>query len=208
MAFIKRPRAPKDKWLQVSVFGLHTVALRTDGTVRAWGYNSSGQCNIPTDLGPCAAISGGASYTIALRTDGSVRAWGRNDYGQCDIPTDLGPCTAIACGFFHTIALRTDGSVRTWGDNSFGQCNIPTDLGPCTAVAAGEHHTVALLEDGTVRAWGSLYLNFEIPWELSDSGWYDFIANYDSDVKLTDVVPVRIRRTEKYRNIRLMTAMS
>jgi hypothetical protein len=123
------------------------------GTVRAWGSNYFGQCNVPSNLGPCTAIAGGSYHTIALRTDGTVRAWGYNISGQCNIPSDLGPCTAIAGGD-HTIALRSDGTVRAWGYNGEGQCNVPSDLGPCTAVAGGEYHTIALRTDGTVRAWG------------------------------------------------------
>lgn len=110
----------------------------------AWGDNGYGQCNIPTDLGPCTAIAGGGRHTVALRADGTVRAWGDNQYGQCNIPTDLGPCTAIAGGWLHTISLRTDGTVRAWGRNIEGQCFIPTDLGPCTAIAGGDRFTIAI----------------------------------------------------------------
>ena len=35
----------------------------TGGTVRAWGWNDYGQCNIPTDLGSCTAIAGGDFHT-------------------------------------------------------------------------------------------------------------------------------------------------
>jgi hypothetical protein len=133
----------------------HTIALRTDGTVRCWGSNGDGQCNVPVDLGTATAIAGGSAHTIALRTDGSVRCWGYNDYGQCNAPADIGTVTAIAGGAFHTIALRTDGSVRCWGDNQFGQCNVPADLGTATAIAGGVYHTIALRTDGSVRCWGN-----------------------------------------------------
>ena len=86
------------------------------GTVRAWGWNADGQCNIPADLGPCTAIAGGGQHTVALRTDGSVRAWGAGttnqgqgqdpDQGQSVVPADLGPCSAIAAGGFHTIVIQ------------------------------------------------------------------------------------------------------
>ena len=37
------------------------------GTVRAWGWNDDGQCNIPADLGPCTAIAGGSFHTVAIQ---------------------------------------------------------------------------------------------------------------------------------------------
>jgi hypothetical protein len=76
-----------------------------DGTVRAWGYNGYGQCNVPSNLGPCSAVAGGIFHTIALRTDGTVRAWGDNGSGQCDVPANLGPCSAVAGGYYHTIVV-------------------------------------------------------------------------------------------------------
>jgi hypothetical protein len=138
-------------------------AFRDSGTVRAWGSNFYGQCNIPADLGPCTAIAGGWYHTIALRTDGTVRAWGNNFWGQCDVPSNLGPCTAVAGGKSHTIALRTDGTVRAWGHNYEGECNIPGDLGPCTAIAGGDRNTTALRADGIVRGWG---YGYDIPSNL------------------------------------------
>ena len=76
------------------------------GPVRAWGFNNSGQCNIPSDLGVCTQIAGGSNHTIAIQQSGLVRAWGYNGYGQCDIPSDLGVCTQIAGGGNHTIAIQ------------------------------------------------------------------------------------------------------
>ncbi|AUY53055.1 RCC1 domain-containing protein [Streptomyces sp. CB01881] len=79
----------------------HTVALRSDGTARTWGYNSSGQLGNGTTSGsttpvrvcavglsaPCGtfessltAVAAG-SQTLALRADGGVHAWGSNSFG-------------------------------------------------------------------------------------------------------------------------------
>ena len=122
--------------------------------VRCWGSNASGQCSVPADLGPVAAIDAGWTHTAALLSDGTVRCWGSNDFGQCNVPGDLGPATAIAGGERHTIALRVDGTVRCWGLNSDGQCNVPTNLGPVAAISAGSRHTAVALADGSVRCWG------------------------------------------------------
>ena len=53
------------------------------GPVRAWGRNSEGQCNIPSDLGVCTQIAGGYLHTIAIQQSGFVRAWGLCGCHQC-----------------------------------------------------------------------------------------------------------------------------
>jgi alpha-tubulin suppressor-like RCC1 family protein len=71
----------------------HTVYLKTDGTVWAWGNNSNGQLGDGTTtqstspvqvsgLSNVTAIAAGATHTVALKTDGTVWAWGDNSNGQ------------------------------------------------------------------------------------------------------------------------------
>jgi hypothetical protein len=132
----------------------HSLALRHNGTLAAWGFDGDGQASVPTNFSPVIAIAAGAAHNLALRLDGSLRAWGRNDAGQTIIPGGLKPAVAIAAGETHSVAVLEDGFVAVWGDNSLGQRNIPYSLGFITAVAAGRSHTVALRNNGTVTAWG------------------------------------------------------
>jgi len=127
----------------------YAVALKSDGSVWAWGYNASGQLgddstdNSSTpvqvlNLSDVVAISAGGSHTVALKSNGSVWAWGYNAYGQLgDDSTDnsstpvqvkgpggvdwLSDVTAIAAGEGHTVALKSNGSVWAWGYNVYGQ---------------------------------------------------------------------------------------
>lgn len=62
------------------------VALKSDGTVVAWGRNDYGQCDVPEGLNDVVSIAAGYGHVIALKKDGSLVAWGRNNFGQCDIP--------------------------------------------------------------------------------------------------------------------------
>ena len=64
----------------------HTVALKGDGTVVAWGYNGYGQCNVPPGLSGVTAIAAGGYHTAALKGDGIVVAWGDSHDGQCTVP--------------------------------------------------------------------------------------------------------------------------
>jgi alpha-tubulin suppressor-like RCC1 family protein/lysophospholipase L1-like esterase len=121
----------------------HTLAVMTDGTVKAWGLGSSGQLGrgnklssttpvTVSGLASVASVSGGEAFSLALKTDGTVWAWGANGDGQLGDGTKTGrlsptqvtglpTVTAIAAGANHSLAVAADGTVWAWGDNSFGQ---------------------------------------------------------------------------------------
>ena len=176
----------------VAAGGSHSVALKSDGTVWAWGYNDSGQLGDGTTtnrstpvkvsgLSGVIAIAAGCwgQYTVALKSDGTVWAWGDNNSGQLGDGTThywgqttpvqvsgLSGVTAIAAGVWQTMALKSDGTVWAWGDNSYGQLGDATTtirstpvkvlgLSGVTAISTGESHSVALKNDGTVWAWGN-----------------------------------------------------
>lgn len=138
----------------VAAGGLHTLALRQDGTVLAWGYDGAGQSTVPDNLAAVSAIAAGAYHSVALKDGGTVLAWGADWSGQASVPEGLTGVTAIAAGAAHSVALKGDGTVLAWGDNEHGQTAIPQGLAGVTAIAAGANHTVALKTDGTVLAWG------------------------------------------------------
>lgn|GEM_PF-3131265 len=85
-----------------------SLALKSDGTLRAWGNNYYGQ------LGNGRNVNTVSPVTV----------------------TDLGGITAVASGFHHSLALRNDGTVYSWGYNDFGQlgvgeswhCNTPVQV--------------------------------------------------------------------------------
>jgi len=80
-------------WIYVSAGYSHTVAIKTDGSLWAWGRNNLGQLgdgttinrNRPTRIGTntnWASVSSSLEHTVAIKTDGSLWAWGRNNLGQ------------------------------------------------------------------------------------------------------------------------------
>ena len=130
--------------------GPFTLALKVDGTVVAWGYNGAGQCNVPTDLGPCIQIAAGFKNSLALKANGSLAAWGQGEWGFNSVPS--GTFITIAAGIYHGLAISENGIVYQWGQQSPGP---QTALGPCKAIAGGSDYSVALKNDGTVVKWGA-----------------------------------------------------
>ncbi len=130
-----------------------SLGLRADGNVVAWGINSSGQTNVPSDLSNVIAIAAGPYHGLALRDDGTVAAWGEMFYGQAAPPPGLNEVEAIGCGNGFDLAARSDGTVALWGVE-WGLTNIPPAASNVVAVAGGYSHALALRADGTVFGWG------------------------------------------------------
>ena len=139
----------------IAAGGYHSLALKSDGTVAAWGYNEYGQSTVPAGLSDVVAISGGVAYSLALKSDGTVAAWGRDNHDQSTVPSGLADVVAISAGGYHSLALKSDGTVVAWGSNSFGgPSTVPAGLSGVVAISAGCYHSLALKWDGTVVAWG------------------------------------------------------
>ena len=51
----------------IAAGGFHTVALKQDGTVVAWGDNNKGQTKVPAGLSGVVAIAAGGEHTVALK---------------------------------------------------------------------------------------------------------------------------------------------
>ena len=133
-------------WSSVSAGGLHTVALREDGTLWAWGHNMDGQLGdgtttaspIPVQVGEAASwvsVSAGNRHTVAVREDGTFWAWGNNGFGRLgngtsansSAPIQVGEGVGLqtaSAGSFHTTAIGEDGALWSWGNNRAGILGI------------------------------------------------------------------------------------
>jgi len=135
--------------------GGHSLALKSDGTVAAWGLNSDGQTVVPPGLSNVVAVAAGAAHSLALGQDGRVIGWGRNSEGEITPPSNLSNVVAIASGDFFSLGLGSNGVVTAWGSDAYGQTNVPYGLDHVVAITAGGSHALALKSDGTVVGWGN-----------------------------------------------------
>jgi alpha-tubulin suppressor-like RCC1 family protein len=143
----------------IAAGGLHSLALASDGTVWAWGYNLDGQLGDGTTtdsyepvqvtgLGDAdiLAIAAGAYHSLALDDGGTVWAWGLNGDGQLGNGSTNSSSTAVpvgglpsgitdvSAGGSHSLALGPGGVVWAWGLNASGQLGDDTTTSSSTPV--------------------------------------------------------------------------
>jgi hypothetical protein len=138
--------------IHIAAGSAHSIALRNDGSVVAWGDDGSSRCDVPEGLSNVTQVAAGSAHSLARSSDGSIVAWGDNGSGQCDVPEGLVNVTQVAAGSAHSLALRNDGSVVAWGDNGSSQCDVPEGLLNVTQVAAGGAHAPLPIQLGSFTA--------------------------------------------------------
>jgi alpha-tubulin suppressor-like RCC1 family protein len=135
-----------------------TCALRTNGTMWCWGFDTFGQVGDGTTGDPTTG-----SRPFAVEVVGPTGG-------------HLGSVTAIATGYLFSCALRVDGSLWCWGDNQYGQIGdgahggggslhvrlrpvrVLTAAGPLTDVRqidAGQDQACARRGDRSLWCWGN-----------------------------------------------------
>jgi len=134
---------PQLTTLSISAGETYGLALRSDGTVWAWGTNVAGELGLGgtalslfpvhvSRLSNIVGIAAGPSHSLAVQSSGSVWAWGTNGDGELgngtlvntNLPVQvlaMTNATAVAAGLYHSLALRADGTVMGWGTNAWGQ---------------------------------------------------------------------------------------
>lgn len=134
-------------WCQISASAStgHSLAVRTNGTAWAWGYNGQGQLGdntVAQKSSPVSVVGGytdwcqisaGLAFSVALRQNGTAWAWGVNTGGRLgDNTTDnksspvsvVGGITdwcQISAGNNFSLALRTTGTAWAWGYGNYGR---------------------------------------------------------------------------------------
>ncbi|HLG60162.1 MAG TPA: chitobiase/beta-hexosaminidase C-terminal domain-containing protein [Vicinamibacterales bacterium] len=135
----------------------HSLAIRSDGVMFAWGSGSSGQLGnggntrkvLPTVISGVTGAThaaGGQSFSLAAGGGQQPWSWGSNGNGQLGDnstttrfvpvqPTGLANVVAMSGGVSYALALKSDGTLVGWGMNSNGQIGDGTTTQRLTAVA-------------------------------------------------------------------------
>lgn len=139
----------------------HSMALKEDGSVVAWGSNGAygfiyGTADVPAGLTGVKAIAGGSRHSVALKTDDSVVVWGENSDNQFGVPNGLSALSSIVASGYTTAVLKQNGTVVPWGTPLNGAVGaFPAGLTNVVQIAAGGSHMGAVKADGTVVMWGN-----------------------------------------------------
>jgi len=123
----------------------HTLGIKTDGTLWAWGKNTFfGQLGVldkisrssPTQIGILSDWTNTAAHTFnsaAIRSNGTIWVWGNGNNGEfgngtagsgnyASSPIQVGSDWAdVSSGFGFITAIKTNGALWAWGSNSSGQ---------------------------------------------------------------------------------------
>ncbi len=181
---LKQEYTKASNWKEVSVGSYYSAAIKTDGTLWAWGYNYFSQLgdntradrSTPRQISIAAAggltgwkqvfASAHVSYaTYAIRTDGTLWAWGYNYFGQLGDNTRVDRSTprqisiAAAGGLTgwkqvvsggsvgSVIGVRYDGTLWAWGYNNSGQ------LGDNTLSSRSTPRQISIAAAGGLTGW-------------------------------------------------------
>jgi alpha-tubulin suppressor-like RCC1 family protein len=153
-----REASSSTDWCQVSTGLNQTGAIKTDGSLWAWGMNFGGQLGDGTTINKCVptreftsstnwCFSAASSFFAgAIKSDNTLWMWGSNCCGRLasgDITDTSSPrqeftsstdWNFIDLSVCSASAIKTDGTLWSWGLNNKGQLGDGTSIDKCSPV--------------------------------------------------------------------------
>jgi alpha-tubulin suppressor-like RCC1 family protein len=146
-------------WCQLSGGYQHSLGVRTNGTVWAWGCNGQGRLGDNTTVAkssPVSVVGGftdwcqvsaGFRHSLGVRTDGTAWAWGASSAGRLGDNTIIDKSSPVSvvggftdwcqvnAGSYHSLGVRTNGTAWAWGCNFVGQLGDNTTVNKSSPVS-------------------------------------------------------------------------
>lgn len=171
-------------WVYVSTSGIHTMAIKSNGTLWGWGDNDvtgNWQSNLgdgttvmrltPIQIGVATnwsylCTNGVWKYSVGLKSDGTLWGWGNHAstdgvyWPQYSVPVQIGTgntWSRVECGRSHVLAIKNDGTLWTWGPgNSHGEQGVGTTVAVgFTITQVGAANNWAKVSIGDSYSFGS-----------------------------------------------------
>ena len=178
-------------WISASAGGYHSIGVRANGTLWAWGRNNYGQLGnntVISNRSPVLAVGGfadwisasaGREHSLGVRANGTLWAWGANASGRLGDNTAISRSSPVSVvggftdwisadgGAEFSLGVRANGTLWAWGYNGSGRLGDGTTIprsSPVSVVggftdwisaSAGDSHSLGVRANGTLWAWGS-----------------------------------------------------
>ncbi len=147
-------------WVDISAGSTHSCAIKSNGTLWAWGYNDFGQLgdgtwvqkNLPTQIGndtDWKKVETSSRTTIAIKVNNTLWGWGQNNAGQLgngnylsvNSPVQIGGNSSdwksVRAGDGHCLALKNDNTLWAWGNNYYGNLGNGTNINENVPIQIG-----------------------------------------------------------------------
>ena len=160
-----------------------TLAVKTDGTLWAWGYNdppifgnnaSGTLVSSPIQIGTLSnwsKVTLAQSFAMAIKTDGTLWGWGLNTSGELGAyqfyRNVIDDVSEYSSGSSNTMVIKTNGTLWAWGSNlgtfyALGDGTTvnrssPVQIGTFTdwsKISTSSSNGMAIKNNGTLWGWG------------------------------------------------------
>lgn len=208
-------------WKYISAGEFYTLAIKTDGTLWAWGYNFSGNLGLndriyrssPVQVGTDTNwkhIIAAGQTSVAVKSDGGLWSWGSSsNYGLLgqnlssstfrSSPVQIGTQTTWNRVFGsqgnRIYVIKNDGSLWTWGQNLFGQLGLNDRISRSSPIQVG-----------TNTNWKKIYCGISSTVALkTDGSLWSWGFNSSGELGLNDTIdrssPVQVGTNTNWRDL-------